>query len=159
MEHQKILNLLNDTNDSKFVTRKWNIAYDNSQENYDLGNKVTYSTEVLKSNIYDYSDACILVRGDITVTAASATQVAFKNCAPFIKCNTKIDGTTIHDAKYLDLVKPMYNLIEYSSNYSETTRSLWFYQKMEQLILMQILKTLMILNLSSIKLNCSCRWS
>ena len=73
MEHQKILNLLNDANDSKFVTRKWNIAYDNSQENYDLGNEVTYSTEVLKSNIYDYSDACILVRGDIAVTAASAT--------------------------------------------------------------------------------------
>ena len=66
-----------------------------------------------------------------TVTAAPATQVAFKNCAPFIKCITTIDETTIDDAEDLDLVMPMYNLIEYSSNYSETTGSLWFYSKDE----------------------------
>ena len=51
----------------------------------------------------------------------------FKNCAPFTKCITTIDVTTIDDAKDLDLVMPMYNLLEYSSNYSETTGSLWFY--------------------------------
>ena len=56
-------------------------------------------------------------------------QVAFKNFAPFIKCITKIDGTKIDDTKNLDLVMPMYNLLEYSSNYSETTVSLWFYSK------------------------------
>ena len=87
--------------------------------------------QVLKSNICDYNDTYILVRGDITITAAGATQVAFKNCAPFTKCITKIDGTTIDDAEDLDLVIPMYNLIEYSSNYSETTGSLWFYSKDE----------------------------
>ena len=58
-------------------------------------------------------------------------QVAFKKYAPFTKCITKIDGTTIDDAEDLDLVMPMYNLIEYSSNYSETTGSLWFYSKDE----------------------------
>ena len=57
-----------------------------------------------------------MVRGDITVTAAGATQVAFKNYAPFTKSMTKIHGTTIEDAEYLDLVMPIYNLIEYSSN-------------------------------------------
>ena len=56
-------------------------------------------------------------------------QVVFKNCAPFTKCIIKIDGTTIHDAEDLDLVMPMYNLIEYSSDYFETTGSLWFYSK------------------------------
>ena len=60
-----------------------------------------------------------------------ATELAFKNCAPFTKCITKIDGTTIDDAEDLDLVMPMHNLIEYSSYYSETTRSLWFYSKDE----------------------------
>ena len=71
----------------------------------------------------------LLVRGDIAIIAAPATQRAFKNCAPFTNCITKIDGTTIYDAEDLDLVMPIYNLIEYSSNYSETTGNLWFYSK------------------------------
>ena len=83
----------------------------------------------MKSNISDYNDAYILETGDITVVAATATQVAFKNCAPFTKCITKIDGTTIDDAE--DLVMSMHNLIEHSSNHSETTGSLWFYSKDE----------------------------
>ena len=57
MEHQKILNLLNEGKDSKFVTGKWNIVNDNSKANYDVGNKITYNTKVLKSNLSDYSDA------------------------------------------------------------------------------------------------------
>ena len=61
------------------------------------------------------------MRGDITVTAAHEIQVSFKQCAPFIKCIIKIDETTIDDTEYLDLVMPMYDLIEYSSNYSEST--------------------------------------
>ena len=56
--------------------------------NYDLGNQIIYNTEVLKSNLFDYNDAYVLVRVNITVTAAPATQVAFKNCAPFTKCIT-----------------------------------------------------------------------
>ena len=131
MKHQKILNLLNKTNDSKFVTRKWNIVNDNSKASYEEGNKITYNTEVLKSNLCDYNDAYILVRGDITVTAVPQIQVAFKNCAPFTKCITKIYGTTIDDAEDLHLVMPMYSLKEYSSNYSETTGSSWFYSKDE----------------------------
>ena len=72
-----------------------------------------------------------MVRGDITVTVALATQLAFKNCAPFTKCITKIDGITIDDAEDLDLVMPMYNLIKHNSNYSETIESLWFCSKYE----------------------------
>ena len=131
MEHQKILNLLNEAYDSKFVTKKWNIVNDNSNANYGVRNEINYNTEVLKSNHCDYNDAYILVIGDITVTAAPVAQVAFKNCAPLTKCITKIDGTTTDDAENLDLAMPMYNLIEYSSNYSETTGSFWFYSKNE----------------------------
>ena len=92
---------------------------------------MTYNTKVLKSSLCDYNDVYILLGGDITVTTAPVTQVGFKNCAPFIKCITKIDETTIDDAEDLDLVMPMFNLIEYSSNYSKTTGSLWFYSKDE----------------------------
>ena len=130
MAHQKVLNLLNEANDSKFAERKWNIAIDNSKANYDAVNEITYNTEVLKSN-RDYNDAYILLRGNVTIIGHQVTQVAFKNCAPFTKCVTKITGTTIDDAEDLDLVMPMYNLIEYNSNYSETTGSLWFYSKDE----------------------------
>ena len=92
MEHQKIINLLNEVNDSKFVTRKWNIVSDNSKSNYDAVKEITYNTEVLKSNLCDYNDAYNLVKGDINVTVATQTQVAFKNCATFAKCITKIDN-------------------------------------------------------------------
>ena len=131
MEQQKILNLLNEPSDSKFVTRKWNIVNDNSKSNYDATIEITCNTEILKSNLCDYNDAYILVKGDITVLTAPATEVGFKDCAPFTKCITKIDETTTDHAEDLDLVMPMYNLIEYSSNYSETTGSLWFYSKDE----------------------------
>ena len=77
-------------------------------------------------------NAYILSRSDTTITRSNLpTEVAFKNCAPFIKCITKIDGTAIYDAKYLDLVMPMYNLLEYNSNYFYITASLWFYSKDE----------------------------
>ena len=67
-----------------------------------------------------------------------STEVAFKNCAPFIKCITKIDGTTIDGVEDLDFVMGMYNLLEYSSNYFDTTGSLCF-PKMKHLTLMLIL--------------------
>ena len=81
MEHQKILNLLNKANDSKFVKRKWNIVNHNSNANdggYCVGNEINYNTEVLKSNLCNYNDVYILVSGDITVTAARETQVLLK---------------------------------------------------------------------------------
>ena len=71
------------------------------------------------------------MRGDITVTAALQIQLAFENCAPFTKCIIKFDGTTIDEAENLDLVMPVYNLIEYSSKYSQNTGILWFYSKNE----------------------------
>ena len=83
----------------EFVTRKWNIVNDNSKADHDAGNEITYNTEVLKSNLCDYNEAYILPRGNITITAAGSTQVAFKNCAPFTKCIRKTDGTISEDAE------------------------------------------------------------
>ena len=113
------------------MTIKWNIVNDQSNANYDVGNEIVCNTEILKSNICDYNDANILVKGNFTVTAAPATQVWFRNCASFTISITRIDRTTIDDAEGLNLVMPMYNLIDYNSVYSETIGSLWFCSKDE----------------------------
>ena len=95
--------------------------------NYAEANEITQYTEILKSKLYDYNDAYILVTGDLTIVAAPAVQLAFKNIALFTKYITETDRTTIDDAEDLDLVMLMYNLIEYSSIYFGTTGSLWLY--------------------------------
>ena len=133
------------------MTRKWNIANDQSNVNYDVGNEIIYNTEILKSNLCDYNDRYTLVKCNITGTAAPKTQVSLKNFVPFTNCITKIDEISIDDVEELDLVMPMYYLIEYSSNYSETTESLWFYSKEE--MMMKILPIIITLNLSSRRLN------
>ena len=89
------------------MTRKWNIVNNQSNGNYDVGNEIIYNTEVLKSNLCDYNDVYILVWSNIIVIEAPAAQVSFKNCVPFTKCITKIDGTTIDDAEDLDLAMSM----------------------------------------------------
>ena len=93
---------------------------------------------MLRSNLCNYSDAYILVKGNITINntvadgaAADNTnkKVILKNCAPFTNCISKINNTDIDNAKYIDIVMPMYNLIEYSDNYSKTSGNLWQYCK------------------------------
>ena len=83
---------------------------------------------MLRSSLWNYSDAYILVKGNITInnTAAAGVdasntnrKVIFKNCAPFTSCINKINNTQIDNAKYVDIVMPIYNLIEYSDNYSK----------------------------------------
>ena len=145
---------MNEAHDYKFVTRKWNIANDNSKANYGVGSEIINNTEVLKSNVCDYNDAYILEKGNITVIAAPETQVAFKNCAPFTKCIRKIDGTTIDDAEDIDLVMPMYDLIEYSSNYSETKGNLLIYSKDEATDFNANIANTNVWKLTSIRLNC-----
>ena len=145
MEHKK-MNFLNKSSDSNLVTKNWNIANDQLNANYSVGNEIIYSTEVLKFN---HNYAYIIVRGNIAISVNIAALVAFKNCAPFIKCITKTDGATIDDTEDLDLGMPMSNMLEYSSKYSDNC----FIPKMKQLMLMLILRILIISNLSSIRLN------
>ena len=136
---QKIANFLGDANNesSKFATRKWYVINDQNNTDYGEGNEdsttVKFETKVIKSNLCDYSDAYILVTGNITATGGDAnTRVAFKNCAPFTKCITHINDEHVDNADNLDIIMPMYNLIEYSNNYSDTSESLWQSKRDEQ---------------------------
>ena len=137
MEFQKIINLLDITSDDKdlprSVTKKWVQVYDQSEKNYSVNKEIRIKTPMLRSDLCDYSNAYIIVKGDITVTnpnnAKRNKAVAFKNNAPFINCVSKINDIKIDNAEDLDVVMPMYNLLEYSKNYRKTIGSLWNYYR------------------------------
>ena len=102
MEKQKIANLVNgyDNESSKFATTQWYFIDSESRGNYSDANPIKYLTESLESSLCDYSDAYILVAGNIAVTGGGAnTKVAFKNCAPFRKCRTEINETFVDEAE------------------------------------------------------------
>ena len=90
---------------------------------------------MLKSDLCNFSDAYIVIKGDITVGAPNNAKrnraVTFKNNAPFINCISKINGVKIDNAEDLDVVMPMYNLLEYSKNYRKTTGHLCNYHRDE----------------------------
>ena len=87
---KKILNLLNEKGDFKFVTKKWNIVNDKSNSNFEAGNEIIYKTVVLKSNRWDFNDAYILVRDDITIKGHEVTRVAFKLVNPLLDVSQKL---------------------------------------------------------------------
>ena len=129
METQKIALLLGDA-DNEFATRKWYVINDQNNTDYGEGNEsgttIKFETKVIKLSLCDYSDAYILVTEDITATGGDDNiKAAFKNCALFTKCKTHTNNEHIDTADNLDIVMPMYNLIEYSDNYSDTLGSLW----------------------------------
>ena len=111
---------------------------------------------MFRSDLCHYSNAYIVVKGDITVTNSNNNvhdkKLAFKSNAPFTSCILKINSTLINNAEHLDIVMPMYSLIEYSKNYSKTTGSLWnqyrgeymLGQKQVQIILLKIQNILII---------------
>ena len=127
MEYHKITNFLSKNNDelSKFITRKWVLVdkYANN-EPYKAGKQMEFNTSMmLKSRFCDYSDGYILVKGTITIAEAGADaavqrldkrnkQVTFENFAPFTNCISKINNIQADKTKHLDIVMPMYNLIE-----------------------------------------------
>ena len=139
MEYQKIANLLDDNKSnqpSKFRTKNWVEINDESRGTYNVNSQIKFKTTMLKSSLCDYSDAYILVKGTITIAGAgddaAARQaderdkgVVFKNCAPFTNCLSEVNNTQVDNAKDIDIVMPMYNLIEHSDNYAKTSGSLW----------------------------------
>ena len=141
MEYQKIANLIDDNTlnqPSKFRTRNWIEINDESRGVYNVNSQIKFKTTVLKSSLCDYSDAYILVKGTISVNNSAAAgaaanntnkKVIFKNFSPFTNCISEINNSQIDNAKDIDIVMPMYNLIEYSDNYAKTTGSLWQYCK------------------------------
>ena len=137
MEYQKIANLLDDASNqpSRFSTRNLVEVNDDSRGTYTNAD-IKFKTAVLKSDLCDYADAYIFVKGTITITGHGDDDAArqlnernkgviYKNCTPFTKCISRINGTDIDNAQDVDIVMTMYNLIEYSDNYSKTPESLW----------------------------------
>ena len=139
MESQKIINLLdsNDNESQKFAPKRWYIINDqntgnNAYGNVEDGTTIKFETKVIKPNICDYSDAYILVTGNIQNKPANSV-VAFKNCAPFRTCDVTINDEHVEKAEDLDIVMPMYNLLEYSDNYQNSTGSLYQFKRDEPL--------------------------
>ena len=123
-----------DNESTKLATTKWYIINDQNKTDYGEGNEgstnVKFETKVIKSNCDD-SDAYILVTENITSTNTSDanTRIAFKNRAPFTKCITHINDEHVNNADNLDIIIPMYNLLGYSDNYSDTSGSLWQFKR------------------------------
>ena len=124
MEYQKIANLLDNASNqpSKFRTKYWFEINDKSRGTYSVNRQINFKTSMLRSSLCDYSDAYILAKGNISVnnTAAAGAaanntnKVVFKNCSLFTDCISKINNTQVDNAKDIDVVMPMYNLIEYT---------------------------------------------
>ena len=128
MKYQKITNLLGTTIDEipRFITKKWVEVHDQSgsaDDRYKPNKQIRFKTSMLRSDLCDYSDAYILVKGTITVTNPDNDEfdkeLALKNNAPFVSFISKINNTLIDNAEDLDVVMPMYNLLEYSKNYKK----------------------------------------
>ena len=148
MEYDKINNLLsfedNEMSEklSKFVTREY-VRVNSLSNTYNKNKSIRFKTPMLRSKLCDYSDAYILVKGTITVTAPGANNGAnnirdkknrpliLKNNAPLVSCITRINEELIEDADDLDIVMPMYNLLEYSKNYRKTIGLLYNYYRDE----------------------------
>ena len=132
-----------------FATKKWYIIDDENNTNYgvkkDTGannpDTIKYDTRVLKPSLCDYADAYILVDGTIRADAETPplaapanianARLALKNCAPFTKCNLEINDEHVDTAENLDITMLMYNLIEYSDNYQDSSATLYQYKRDE----------------------------
>ena len=140
MECRKTINLLENTSNQPFTFRakNWVEISDESRGTYNINIQIKFKTTMPKSSLWDYSDAYILVKGNIKVNNTAADsfagintnkKVIFKNCPPFTNCVNEINNTQLDNAKDVDIVMPMYNLIEYNDNYSKTSESLQQYCK------------------------------
>ena len=133
METQKIVNLLNISENEypKFATKKWYVVDSEAKGVYSHENPIKFLSS-LESSLRDYSDAYVLVPGNIAVVGANNnTKVAFKDCAPIRRCRTEVNQTFIDEAEHINTAMPMYNFIEDSDNYSDTSGRLWEFKRNE----------------------------
>ena len=138
MEYQKIIILLGNTPNqpANFRTRNWIVINDNSRRTNNTNNQIKFKTSMWRSGLCDYSEAYIFIKGTIIITRAENYNagirldgrrkgVIIKIFSPFKECIGEIKNIQIDNAKYRDVVMPMYNLIEYIDNYSRTSGRLW----------------------------------
>ena len=127
---------------TKFRTKNWVKINDDERGTYRSNSLIKFKTSMLRSILCDYSDAYVLVNVTITITGEGADDaekradewekgVIFKSCVPFDDCISEINNNQIDNAKYLNVVMPINNLIEYSNNYSKTSGSLLQYYRDE----------------------------
>ena len=110
---------------------QWYVTDSELKGVYSHENPIKFLTSSLESILCDYSDAYVLVTGNITVVGASNTKVAFKNCSPFRECRAEINETFIDETEHINIAMSMYNLIEYSENYSDHSGCLWQFKRDE----------------------------
>ena len=137
MEYDKINNLLDSESEnlSKFVTREY-VRVNSLSNTYDENKLIRFKTPMLRSDLRDYANAYILVSGTITIAGnhpryRQNKPVILKINVPFVSCITRINRELIEDADDLDIIMPMYNLLEYSKNYRKTIGSLYNYYRDE----------------------------
>ena len=138
MEYKKIINLLDNgpNQPNKFKTKNWVEINDYLGWTYNTNGQIKFKNSTLRSTLCDYSEAYILASRTITIAGAGIDDAArrldernkgviFTNCAPFTDYLSEINNTQIDNAKYINVVMPMYDLIENSKNYLKTSESLW----------------------------------
>ena len=140
MQYQKITSLLGTTSDNvpTFITKKWIEAHDqsgNAEDRYKPSKQIRFKISMLRWDLCDFSDAYFVVKGTTTVTNPDNNvydkKLTFKTNAPFVSCISKINNTLTDNAEDLDIVISLYNMLEYSKNYSKTTGGLWNYYRDE----------------------------
>ena len=126
----------------RFITKKWVKVHDQSgsaDDRYKPNKQIRFKTSMLRSDLCDYSDVYIVVKGDIGFTKTNARGIidirnrflASKSNTPFTHCISKINNVLIDNAEDLDIVMPMYSLLEYSKNFKKTAGSFWNYYRDE----------------------------
>ena len=145
MEYQKMINLLDNTPNQPFKFRTINRVgvNDDAHRRYNTNSQIKLKNSMSKSSLFDSSDVCILFKGNIAIKRDAGppagrsntellgirrkdkinNEVAFKNCAQLINCINEINNVQVDNAKDIDIVLPMYNLIEYTDNYSKISGS------------------------------------
>ena len=138
MDFNKINNLLGPAHDEvpRFITKKWIEVQSQSGSSYNTSKPIRFKTSMLRYDLCDYSDAYVWVKGTIIVTnpnnnANFDRRLTLKNNAPFILCVSKINGELVENAEDVDIVIPIYNLLEYSKNYEKSSGSLFNYYRDE----------------------------
>ena len=118
--------------ESRFAPTKWYVIdSQTAKDKYNQKNSIKFETEIIKSSLFDYSDAFILFTGDITVTADNDTNIPFKNCATVSTYKAEINDVFIDEANHCYIAMPKFNLIEYSGNYSDVSGCLWKFKRDE----------------------------
>ena len=135
MEYQKIIKLLGTMPDEvpRFITKNWIEVHDqsgNTEDRHKPSKQIRLKTSMLRSDLCDFSDPYIVAKGTVALTKTNGRwiiDIRIRLLPPFTNCILKINNVLIDNAEDLDVVMPMYNVLEYSKNFRKTTESLWNY--------------------------------